>query len=315
MVVFIGSATTPDIRVAEYSGFNTLDVTAAAGGSGTTNNSGSATTTVANELLFAADDTIYGPTTAGSGYTSRMVTADGDIVEDEIVSATGSYSGASTEMWGSDWVMQLATFYSGSGNTQATLYASPGGSGSQCTSATPCTLSTALSKVASLAPAMTGDIYVQLAGGTYALTAPLTLTSAHSGTNGHMVVIRAETGQQPIISGGLAITGWTLHDANLNIWSAAVPTGYVTRQIYVNGNVAQLAAQSAAVLGTMTPTATGYTITNSAVASWTNVTDLDFDYPGGGVTQSMSFTDEECPVASISGTTVTMQQPCFSGTW
>src|SRR5271157_2075967 len=57
-VVFNGSATWPDVRVAEYSGFNTLDVTAAAGGTVAANNSGSVTTTVANELLFASNYTI-----------------------------------------------------------------------------------------------------------------------------------------------------------------------------------------------------------------------------------------------------------------
>src|SRR3954468_18650476 len=42
--------------------------------------------------------------------------------------------------------------------------------------------------VRGLIPAMTGDVSVSLAGGTYALSAPLRLTAADSGANGHRVL-------------------------------------------------------------------------------------------------------------------------------
>ena len=111
----------PDLRILEYSGVNTLDKTASAKGTSTTANSGSVATTQANELLFGAAytyGTTYGP---GSGYTSRIVTGDSDLAEDEVVFATGLYS-AKASMDGQEWVAQLTTFYwSGGGGGVGTV--------------------------------------------------------------------------------------------------------------------------------------------------------------------------------------------------
>jgi hypothetical protein len=71
--------------------------------------------------------------------------------------------------------------------TMSTLYASPSGSGTACTSAAPCSLTSAKTAVEAIDSAMTGNIVVELAGGTYRLTAPLTLTGADSATNGYAV--------------------------------------------------------------------------------------------------------------------------------
>ncbi|PYU60108.1 MAG: hypothetical protein DMG55_11780 [Acidobacteria bacterium] len=107
----------PDLRILEYSGVNTLDKTASAKGTTTTASSGSVTTTQADELLFGAVYT-YGTTNGpGSGYTSRVVTGDSDLAEDEVVFTTGLYT-AKASMDGQEWVAQLATFYSsGTGGT------------------------------------------------------------------------------------------------------------------------------------------------------------------------------------------------------
>jgi chitodextrinase len=113
-VSFNASALYPDIRILEYSGLDTtspLDVTAAATGSGTLASSGAATTTVANELIFGADLTGTHATGAGVGFTSRMITVpDGDIAEDSIVTATGSYTATAPNSPASPWIMQMATF-------------------------------------------------------------------------------------------------------------------------------------------------------------------------------------------------------------
>ncbi len=197
---------------------------------------------------------------------------------------------------------------------QATFYVSPTGSGSSCAQATPCALTTAQAAVEAAEPTMTGDLVVQLAGGTYSLTSTLNLGAADSGTGGHTVVYQAAPGQTPILSGGAPITGWSLHDAGANIWQASVPVGFSARQIYVNGVVAQLAEMNASVLGTYTKTTTGYTLSSSTLASWNRPTDVDFVYPAGGASLAGHgrWTDSLCAVASVSGTTVTMQQPCFS---
>ena len=54
-VTFNQAAVYPDIRILEYQGVSTVDVTAGASGSSATASSGAATTTVANELIFGAN--------------------------------------------------------------------------------------------------------------------------------------------------------------------------------------------------------------------------------------------------------------------
>ncbi len=113
-VSFNQAAAFVDVRMAEYSGLDTsipLDVTAGAIGTGGTPNSGAATTNSAKELIFGAGMTGSHFGGAGAGFTSRVITnPDGDIIEDQIVSATGSYSAVAPLSYSSAWVMQMATF-------------------------------------------------------------------------------------------------------------------------------------------------------------------------------------------------------------
>ena len=82
-VTFSQAAASPDVRILEYRGVNAVDVTAGASGNSTAPNSGTATTTVSNELVFGADIVATITGTAGSGFTSRVITSpDGDIAED-----------------------------------------------------------------------------------------------------------------------------------------------------------------------------------------------------------------------------------------
>ena len=112
-VTFSTAAIYPDIRVLEYSGAdpnNPVDVTAASSGNGITGSSGSATTTNATDLIFGANlvqTTTSGP---GSGFTSRLLTSpDGDIAEDLMVNATGTYS-ATAPLSSGQWIMQMVAF-------------------------------------------------------------------------------------------------------------------------------------------------------------------------------------------------------------
>src|SRR6185436_12254133 len=101
-----------------------LDVTSSAAGSSVSPNSGAATTTSANELIFGAGTTATGFYAPGSGFTTRIITGDGDIAEDKVVSSTGSYS-ATGQTSSAPWVMQMATFRAGqsSGNPAPTVSA------------------------------------------------------------------------------------------------------------------------------------------------------------------------------------------------
>src|SRR6266481_7569156 len=114
-VTFSTAAVYPDIRILEYSGADLnspVDVTAASSGNSTTTSSGSATTTNPTDLLFGAN--IVGTFTPGpgSGFTSRLLTSpDGDIAEDRMVTATGSYSATTAALSpAGPWIMQMVAF-------------------------------------------------------------------------------------------------------------------------------------------------------------------------------------------------------------
>jgi hypothetical protein len=110
-VTFSQAAAYPDIRILEYRGVSTRDATVGASGSSGTANSGTATTTSANELIFGADMVATTTRAAGSGFRSRIITSmDGDIAEDRVVTATGSYSATAPLTSSGPWVMQLVTF-------------------------------------------------------------------------------------------------------------------------------------------------------------------------------------------------------------
>ena len=73
--------------------------------------SGSANTTSANELIFGAGMTNGAFGKAGTSFKVELITPDGDIAEDEVVSAKGTYSAtASLGAYGSQrWIMQMVT--------------------------------------------------------------------------------------------------------------------------------------------------------------------------------------------------------------
>ncbi|HEY8984695.1 MAG TPA: RICIN domain-containing protein [Streptomyces sp.] len=79
---------------------------------------------------------------------------------------------------------------------------------------------------------MSDDIVVNLRGGTYPLSSPVTFGTADSGTNGHKVVYQAYNGETPVITGGKAITGWTA--ASNGEYKASVGS-LDFRQFYVGG--------------------------------------------------------------------------------
>ncbi len=111
-VMLSASTSYPDLRIVEYSGVSALDKTASGEGTSTTANSGTITTTVGKELLVGSNYTFGNTNGPGSGYTSRVITNNGDIVEDGVVSSTGTYS-ATASVTAASWIMQLAAFSAG----------------------------------------------------------------------------------------------------------------------------------------------------------------------------------------------------------
>ena len=104
-------------------------------------------------------------------------------------------------------------------------------------------------------PEVAGGIYIRLEEGVYAQRNSLFLRPEDTGTPDSPTVICAVDGAHPVISGGVAVTGWKRgcnHPAipeklRQKIWSAEAPLignrRVETRQMWVNGHKVQRAAQ------------------------------------------------------------------------
>lgn len=79
---------------------------------------------------------------------------------------------------------------------------------------------------------MTSDVTILLRGGTYELDETLRFDHRDSGANGFRVVYRSFPGEEAIVSGGSAITGWMETETGL---LRAEVGGRRFRQLYVNG--------------------------------------------------------------------------------
>jgi hypothetical protein len=194
---------------------------------------------------------------------------------------------------------------------QATLYVHPLGRGSVCTQSLPCALATAKAAVEQRTSTMSGDLVVELRGGTYRLPSTLEFGPADSGQNGHEVIYRAAPGEEVVLSGGIPISGWSVHDEAKNIWKAAVPPGLKTRQLYVNGRRASVASMPAnMVFGAMRETATGFTYPSPWPNTWQNTGSVDVVY--GSSESWRPWTYSICPVSSISNGSVVLSSSCYA---
>lgn len=151
-----------------------------------------------------------------------------------------------------------------------------------------------------------GDVTVVLADGSYALDRPLSFRAADGGQRGHRVEWRAADGASPTLSGGIAVTGFRLHDEERRIWVADVPKGLDARQLWVDDQLAErpwIEIRAADVAFG----ANGFDIVNPELAWVAGVRRPDrMEVEATGF-----FTDRYSPVKSISGRTVTMQQPAW----
>jgi len=197
------------------------------------------------------------------------------------------------------------------------IYAAPNGSGIHCSSAAPCSITTARQAARHARAEHVTDVQVVLDNGTYQLAAPLDFGAADSGSPGHPVVWTAAPGAHPVLSGATRVTDWTPSSPS-GVWSASVPAGSASRQLYVNGTqapVAQATPSQSGFAGGWTGSATGYDLRAdpTALAFFSAMTpaqlaQVEFDYPGG----NGAWTDSECGVQSLSSSTLTMDEPCWT---
>jgi len=146
---------------------------------------------------------------------------------------------------------------------------------------------------------MTANITVHIAPGTYALSAPLILTAQDSGTRGFKV---NWAGSGAVISGGRKLTNWTA-GAN-GIYSASVPQGTKSRNLYVNGQASNYARRKIANRKDLAYTASGITWTAGGY-DWITST------PGieqAEVRFINSFTDRYAPISGKGNRELLMKQ-------
>lgn len=139
------------------------------------------------------------------------------------------------------------------------------------------------------------EITIYLKGGMYQLTGTLEINE--QSINGGSLKVQAVDGERPVLSGGRTISGWTLYDAEKNIYSAPL-AGSNPRQLYVNGKRAVRArtpdrylAESFS-LSLSDEKYTGYTCTSREPLSWTNTGDIEFVY-------SSEWANHRCKISSV----------------
>ncbi len=246
-VGFSQAAAFVDVRIFEYSGADTstpLDVTAGAAGTSISPSSGAATTTAANELIFGAGMTGDGFAGAGTGFTSRIITPDGDIAEDQTVINTGSNSATAPLKRSSNWVMQMATFRAsgqGGGGNPAPTVASINPTSGSANGGTPVTI-TGTGFVAGATVKLGGTAATGVT--VQSSTSIAAVTPAHAAGAVSVVVTNpdAQTGTLPngytyTASTSGPITFVQLNSATPQTPATSVPVGFPAAQTAGNLNV------------------------------------------------------------------------------
>lgn len=171
---------------------------------------------------------------------------------------------------------------------QATYFASPTGSGTVCSREQPGSLESVRDKIRTVNTAMTGDIVVNLRGGKYTRETTFELGAQDSATNGYRIIYQALSGEEPVVSGGKQIAGFTLHDASRSIYKASVTVGWQFRQLYVDGvrcirsrEPDVVEAKSGGPYYTQIQSQTYPFVVNAAeVGSWTNLNAVEMVWHG-----------------------------------
>ena len=143
-----------------------------------------------------------------------------------------------------------------------------------------------------------GEAVLELSGGRFELSRPLALGPADSG-----IVIRARTGERPVLSGGTKIRGWKRTPGTAAVWEVNLPDvregRWYFNQLFVNGVRAQRAR---------TPNegffhATGRLGTNSPIELPFRSGDVRPEWAGqrdARLVMLMKWTDLHTPLAGVS---------------
>jgi hypothetical protein len=156
---------------------------------------------------------------------------------------------------------------------------------------------------------MEEDITVHIADSLYLLDSPLNFTSLDSGQNGHKVHWKA-TGLKAIVSGGIKVNDWSLASGvGSNVYSAPIPKGVRSRNLFVNGWAANYARRMI--------NRSDFKFTSTSI-TWTSPAyDWIMDTPGisgaGAEVRAInSFTDRYAPIQSVGYRELKMKQTSWA---
>lgn len=152
---------------------------------------------------------------------------------------------------------------------------------------------------AQLAETAQGNITVHIGAGTYMLSAPLKFTAEDSGNNGITV---KWVGSDATVSGGLKITNWAAESNG--VYSANVPVGTKSRNLYVAGKASNYARRKIANRKDFTYTSTGMKW-NSGTYDWISSTP---GIDGAEIRFINSFADRYAPIKSAANRELVMEQ-------
>ena len=129
-----------------------------------------------------------------------------------------------------------------------------------------------------LIPTMTSDIYVWMCGGNYQLTEPIVFSNEDGGKNGFKVIYKAFKNETVNINGGVSVNGWKLFDKTKNIWSATIPAGLDSRQLFVNGVRAQRARNIGNEKRWIVSDSVGHLTSDLSFLKWKNPSNVECVY-------------------------------------
>jgi hypothetical protein len=156
----------------------------------------------------------------------------------------------------------------------------------------------------------TSDVVVAIAAGDYRVSSTLVFDARDSGLHGHTVEWQGPLRGTARVLGSTQVTGWQLSDRVHGIYSAPVPRGSHSRQLYVDGKIATIAQQTLD-RSAMNPTVDGYQPTGSDAWLLSMPGIQDAEIAGAG-----SWTSRVSPIDGVSGGLLAMEQPAWKlNTW
>lgn len=183
----------------------------------------------------------------------------------------------------------------------ADVYVSPSGSDSNDGTSEGkafATLGKAQQAVRAQVGSMNANINVRIGSGTYELSSPLIFTASDSGRNGFTV---NWIGSGATVSGGRKLTNWA--SGQNGIYSASIPVGTKSRNLYVNGQAANFARRKVNRKD-LTYTSTSIKWTNGAwdwITSTAGIADAEVRFIN-------SFTDRYSPIKGTGNRELIMDQ-------